>query len=84
MSCGQNVRLMYRLCFCKTLGHILCIWLQADNGVTSLNVLMKLSGLFFLQVPANLFLRVERCWATPTKDPYSNIQYNFIRDRSVT
>lgn len=46
MSCGQNVPLMYRLCSCKTRGHILCIWLQADNGVTSLNVLMKLSGLF--------------------------------------
>ncbi|XP_058605922.1 pancreatic secretory granule membrane major glycoprotein GP2 isoform X1 [Onychostoma macrolepis] len=31
-------------------------------------------------IPANLFLRVERCWATPTNDPYSNIQYTFIRD----
>ncbi|XP_057200178.1 pancreatic secretory granule membrane major glycoprotein GP2 isoform X1 [Triplophysa rosa] len=31
-------------------------------------------------VPANLFLRVERCWATPTHDPYSNIQYIFIRE----
>ncbi|XP_042598970.1 pancreatic secretory granule membrane major glycoprotein GP2 isoform X2 [Cyprinus carpio] len=31
-------------------------------------------------IPANLFLRVERCWATPTNEPYSNIQYIFIRD----
>ncbi|TNN78280.1 Pancreatic secretory granule membrane major glycoprotein GP2 [Liparis tanakae] len=23
---------------------------------------------------------MERCWATPTSDPYSNIQYTFIRD----
>ncbi|XP_076013889.1 pancreatic secretory granule membrane major glycoprotein GP2 [Genypterus blacodes] len=25
-------------------------------------------------------LRMERCWATPTSDPYSNIQYTFIKD----
>ncbi|XP_062253819.1 uromodulin [Platichthys flesus] len=31
-------------------------------------------------VPADLMLRIERCWATPTSDPYSNIQYTFIRD----
>ncbi|XP_016401482.1 pancreatic secretory granule membrane major glycoprotein GP2-like [Sinocyclocheilus rhinocerous] len=31
-------------------------------------------------IPANLFLRVERCWATPTNDPYSNIQYTLIRN----
>ncbi|XP_029972885.1 alpha-tectorin [Salarias fasciatus] len=31
-------------------------------------------------IPAHLMLRVERCWATPTSDPYSNIQYTFIRD----
>ncbi|XP_026155586.2 uromodulin [Mastacembelus armatus] len=31
-------------------------------------------------VPAHLMLRMERCWATPTSDPYSNIQYTFIRD----
>ncbi|KAM3594786.1 uncharacterized protein V6R79_014282 [Siganus canaliculatus] len=31
-------------------------------------------------IPANLMLRIERCWATPTSDPYSNIQYTFIRD----
>uniref|UniRef100_A0A8C6TAS0 Si:dkeyp-110a12.4 n=1 Tax=Neogobius melanostomus TaxID=47308 RepID=A0A8C6TAS0_9GOBI len=31
-------------------------------------------------IPANLMLRIERCWATPTSDPYSNIQYSFIRD----
>ncbi|XP_051578100.1 pancreatic secretory granule membrane major glycoprotein GP2-like [Myxocyprinus asiaticus] len=31
-------------------------------------------------IPANLFLRVERCWATPTNDPYSNIQYTFIKE----
>lgn len=33
------------------------------------------------QIPAQLMLRMERCWATPTSDPYSNIQYTFIRDR---
>ncbi|XP_031703260.1 pancreatic secretory granule membrane major glycoprotein GP2 [Anarrhichthys ocellatus] len=31
-------------------------------------------------IPAQLMLRLERCWATPTSDPYSNIQYTFIRD----
>ncbi|XP_014052522.1 pancreatic secretory granule membrane major glycoprotein GP2 isoform X1 [Salmo salar] len=31
-------------------------------------------------IPAHLLLRVERCWATPTNDPYSNIQYTFIKD----
>ncbi|TDG99104.1 hypothetical protein EPR50_G00207440 [Perca flavescens] len=31
-------------------------------------------------IPAQLMLRMERCWATPTSDPYSNIQYTFIRD----
>ncbi|XP_047467401.1 pancreatic secretory granule membrane major glycoprotein GP2 [Mugil cephalus] len=31
-------------------------------------------------IPADLMLRMERCWATPTSDPYSNIQYTFIRD----
>nr|XP_057912764.1 pancreatic secretory granule membrane major glycoprotein GP2 [Doryrhamphus excisus] len=31
-------------------------------------------------IPAHLMLRIERCWATPTSDPYSNIQYTFIRD----
>ncbi|XP_077395261.1 pancreatic secretory granule membrane major glycoprotein GP2 isoform X3 [Festucalex cinctus] len=30
-------------------------------------------------IPAHLMLRMERCWATPTKDPYSHIQYTFIR-----
>ncbi|XP_063765428.1 pancreatic secretory granule membrane major glycoprotein GP2 [Eleginops maclovinus] len=31
-------------------------------------------------IPAHLMLRMERCWATPTSYPYSNIQYSFIRD----
>ncbi|XP_030247833.1 alpha-tectorin [Sparus aurata] len=31
-------------------------------------------------IPAHLMLRIERCWATPTSDPYSNIQYTFISD----
>ncbi|KAK6489059.1 pancreatic secretory granule membrane major glycoprotein GP2-like isoform X1 [Huso huso] len=31
-------------------------------------------------VPAHLIMRLESCWATPTNDPYSNIQYTFIRD----
>lgn len=39
--------------------------------------------LFVSQIPAHLMLRIERCWATPTSDPYSNIQYAFIRDRLV-
>lgn len=33
-----------------------------------------------VMIPAHLQLRVERCWATPTSDPYSNIQYTFIKD----
>ncbi|XP_072313853.1 uromodulin [Eucyclogobius newberryi] len=31
-------------------------------------------------IPAHLMLRMDRCWATPTSDPYSNVQYSFIRD----
>ncbi|XP_062864018.1 pancreatic secretory granule membrane major glycoprotein GP2 [Trichomycterus rosablanca] len=31
-------------------------------------------------IPGNLILRAERCWATPNNDPYSNIQYTFIKD----
>ncbi|XP_061651549.1 pancreatic secretory granule membrane major glycoprotein GP2 [Phyllopteryx taeniolatus] len=31
-------------------------------------------------IPTHLMLRMERCWATPTRDPYSHIQYTFIRD----
>ncbi|XP_064190728.1 uromodulin [Anguilla rostrata] len=31
-------------------------------------------------IPAHLVLRLERCWATPNNDPYSSVQYNFIRD----
>ncbi|XP_067335922.1 alpha-tectorin [Channa argus] len=31
-------------------------------------------------IPAHLMLRMERCWATPSSDPYSNIQYTFIGD----
>ncbi|KAJ8353200.1 hypothetical protein SKAU_G00207670 [Synaphobranchus kaupii] len=31
-------------------------------------------------IPAHLVLRLDRCWATPTNDPYSSVQYNFIRD----
>uniref|UniRef100_A0A3Q3KH19 ZP domain-containing protein n=1 Tax=Monopterus albus TaxID=43700 RepID=A0A3Q3KH19_MONAL len=34
-------------------------------------------------MPAHLMLRIERCWATPTSDPYNNIQYTFIRDCPV-
>uniref|UniRef100_M4ALQ6 Si:dkeyp-110a12.4 n=1 Tax=Xiphophorus maculatus TaxID=8083 RepID=M4ALQ6_XIPMA len=34
-------------------------------------------------IPAHLMLRLERCWATPTRDPYGNIQYTFIRDCPV-
>ncbi|XP_036065994.1 alpha-tectorin isoform X2 [Oryzias melastigma] len=31
-------------------------------------------------LPADLVLRIESCWATPNRDPFSNIQYTFIRD----
>ncbi|XP_063079960.1 pancreatic secretory granule membrane major glycoprotein GP2 [Engraulis encrasicolus] len=31
-------------------------------------------------IPAHLTLRLERCWATPTSDPHSNIQYSFIQE----
>ncbi|XP_048126754.1 pancreatic secretory granule membrane major glycoprotein GP2 isoform X1 [Alosa alosa] len=31
-------------------------------------------------IPAHLTLHLERCWATPTSDPYSNIQYSFIHE----
>lgn len=36
------------------------------------------------QIPSHLQLRMERCWATPTSDPYSNIHYTFIADRSAS
>ncbi|TKS86975.1 Alpha-tectorin Precursor [Collichthys lucidus] len=49
------------------------------NAVPSLtlddNIFVKV-----FMIPAHLMLRIERCWATPTSDPYSNIQYTFIRD----
>ncbi|KAJ8399430.1 hypothetical protein AAFF_G00411420 [Aldrovandia affinis] len=31
-------------------------------------------------IPAHLVLRLDRCWATPTNDPYSSVQYKFISD----
>ncbi|XP_030247688.1 pancreatic secretory granule membrane major glycoprotein GP2-like [Sparus aurata] len=31
-------------------------------------------------IPAHLMLQIERCWATPTSDPNSYIQYTFISD----
>ncbi|XP_031436802.2 uromodulin [Clupea harengus] len=31
-------------------------------------------------IPAHLTLRLERSWATPNSDPYSNIQYSFIQE----
>ncbi|MBN3311120.1 TECTA protein, partial [Amia calva] len=33
-----------------------------------------------LMLPAHLILRLGRCWATPTNDPYNNVQYTFIRE----
>ncbi|XP_023694914.1 pancreatic secretory granule membrane major glycoprotein GP2 [Paramormyrops kingsleyae] len=31
-------------------------------------------------IPAHLTLRLERCWATPTNDPSSDVEYIFIKD----
>ncbi|XP_061425069.1 uromodulin-like [Lethenteron reissneri] len=31
-------------------------------------------------LPAHLILRVQRCWATPSSDPYHSIQHIFIQD----
>ncbi|XP_023807773.2 pancreatic secretory granule membrane major glycoprotein GP2 isoform X2 [Oryzias latipes] len=31
-------------------------------------------------LPAHLLLRIQSCWATPDRDPFSNIRYTFIRD----
>ncbi|KAL4624012.1 alpha-tectorin-like [Arapaima gigas] len=30
--------------------------------------------------PAHLLLRLEKCWATPTNDPSSDVEYIFIKD----
>ncbi|XP_028293061.1 pancreatic secretory granule membrane major glycoprotein GP2 [Gouania willdenowi] len=51
------------------------IWMTVPSLTLDDNIFVKV-----FMIPANLMLRMERCWATPTSDPYSNIQYTFIRD----
>ncbi|XP_076835114.1 alpha-tectorin-like [Brachyhypopomus gauderio] len=53
-------------------------WTTVPSLMLEDNVYVKV-----YMTPANLMLRVERCWATPNNDPYSNIQYTFIHDRFV-
>ncbi|XP_075879358.1 pancreatic secretory granule membrane major glycoprotein GP2 [Nelusetta ayraudi] len=50
-------------------------WTTVPSLTLDDNIFVKL-----FMIPAHLMLRIERCWATPTRDPYSNIQYTFIRD----
>ncbi|XP_059209497.1 pancreatic secretory granule membrane major glycoprotein GP2 [Centropristis striata] len=50
-------------------------WTTVPSLTLDDNIFVKV-----FMIPAHLALRTERCWATPTSDPYSNIQYTFIRD----
>ncbi|XP_023141182.2 alpha-tectorin [Amphiprion ocellaris] len=50
-------------------------WTTVPSLTLDDNIFVKV-----FMIPAHLMLRMERCWATPTSDPYSNIQYTFIRD----
>ncbi|KAM4542572.1 alpha-tectorin [Odontesthes bonariensis] len=50
-------------------------WTTVPSLTLEDNIFVKI-----FMIPAHLILRMERCWATPTSDPYSNIQYTFIRD----
>ncbi|KAF4084189.1 hypothetical protein AMELA_G00125540 [Ameiurus melas] len=50
-------------------------WTTVPSLMLDDNIYVKV-----FMIPANLMLRVERCWATPNHDPYSNIQYTFIKD----
>uniref|UniRef100_A0A3B5B584 Si:dkeyp-110a12.4 n=1 Tax=Stegastes partitus TaxID=144197 RepID=A0A3B5B584_9TELE len=53
-------------------------WTTVPSLTLDDNIFVKV-----FMIPAHLMLRMERCWATPTSDPYSNIQYTFIRDCPV-
>ncbi|XP_069016718.1 pancreatic secretory granule membrane major glycoprotein GP2 isoform X2 [Embiotoca jacksoni] len=50
-------------------------WTTVPSLTLDDNIFVKV-----FMLPAHLMLRMERCWATPTSDPYSNVQYTFIRD----
>ncbi|XP_036006247.1 alpha-tectorin [Fundulus heteroclitus] len=50
-------------------------WTTVPSLTLDENVYVKV-----FMIPAHLKLRLERCWATPTRDPYGNVQYTFIRD----
>ncbi|CAL8284697.1 unnamed protein product [Lota lota] len=50
-------------------------WTTVPSLTLDDNIFVKI-----FMIPAHLMLRAERCWATPTSDPYSNIQYTFIKD----
>ncbi|XP_008397299.1 pancreatic secretory granule membrane major glycoprotein GP2 [Poecilia reticulata] len=51
------------------------VWTTVPSLTLDENIFVKV-----FMIPAHLMLRLERCWATPTRDPYGNIQYTFIRD----
>ncbi|XP_030575458.1 uromodulin [Archocentrus centrarchus] len=50
-------------------------WTTVPSLTLEDNIFVKV-----FMIPSHLLLRMERCWATPTSDPYSNIQYTFIGD----
>ncbi|MCI4382570.1 hypothetical protein PGIGA_G00016450 [Pangasianodon gigas] len=50
-------------------------WTTVPSLMLDDNIYVKV-----FMIPANLMLRVDRCWATPNHDPYSNIQYTFIKE----
>nr|XP_012776805.2 pancreatic secretory granule membrane major glycoprotein GP2-like [Maylandia zebra] len=50
-------------------------WTTVPSLTLEDNIFVKV-----FMIPSHLQLRMERCWATPTSDPYSNIHYTFIAD----
>ncbi|MGH0146195.1 UNVERIFIED_CONTAM: hypothetical protein FKN15_007933 [Acipenser sinensis] len=56
-----------------------CRGMETENSYV-FAIKTNLSDCGTITVPAHLIMRLESCWATPTNDPYSDIQYTFIRD----
>ncbi|KAI4793954.1 hypothetical protein KUCAC02_032378, partial [Chaenocephalus aceratus] len=69
------------------------ITLNTEDGNFSVSMLLFKDEAFVdrwttvpsLRLEDHVFVKVfMRCWATPSSDPYSNIQYTFIRDSVQT
>uniref|UniRef100_H3A0M4 Si:dkeyp-110a12.4 n=1 Tax=Latimeria chalumnae TaxID=7897 RepID=H3A0M4_LATCH len=50
-------------------------WMTTPSLTLEENIYVKVN-----MIPSHLIMRLERCWATPTNDPYGPIQYTFIKD----